>query len=96
MVSSERIELQKGEGAIAVAEEARAYFKAALDYLKPVPPRVIAIGGLSGTGKSTLAAAIAHLVGAAHRIYGACELHKQSIAHRFNDAAPVFIDLWID
>jgi hypothetical protein len=96
MVSSERIELQKGEGAIAVAEEARAYFKAALDYLKPVPPRVIAIGGLSGTGKSTLAAAIAHLVGAAHRIHCACELHKQSIAHRFNDAAPVFIDLWID
>jgi aminoglycoside phosphotransferase family enzyme/predicted kinase len=65
MVAGERVELQKGESTIASAAEAEAYFDAALDYLKPAPPRVIAIGGLSGTGKSTLAAAIAHLVGTA-------------------------------
>ena len=38
---------------------ARAYLVAALGYLRPVRPRLVAIGGLSGTGKSTLAYAIA-------------------------------------
>src|SRR6185295_7506949 len=36
---------------------------AAMSHLKAVQPTLIAIGGLSGTGKSTLSAAIAHLVG---------------------------------
>lgn len=38
---------------------ARGYLKAALDYLDPGPPRLIAVAGLSGTGKSTLAARLA-------------------------------------
>lgn len=38
---------------------ARAYLVAALGYLRPASPRLVAIGGLSGTGKSTLAYAIA-------------------------------------
>jgi aminoglycoside phosphotransferase family enzyme/predicted kinase len=46
-------------------EEALAYFKAAIEFLSPGPPCLIAIGGLSGTGKSTLAAALAPLVGRA-------------------------------
>ncbi len=45
--------------------EARAYFDMAEDLLRPSPPRLIAIGGLSGTGKSSVAAAIAGDLGQA-------------------------------
>lgn len=65
MVSGERAQLLTTEKAQAAAAEARGYFRAALEYLHPEKPRVVAIGGLSGTGKSTLAAAIAHLLGPA-------------------------------
>ncbi|MGI9404792.1 MAG: AAA family ATPase [Hyphomicrobiaceae bacterium] len=44
--------------------EARTYFDLAASCLKPNNPSLIAIGGLSGTGKSTLAAAIAPDIGA--------------------------------
>ncbi|MCC6466945.1 MAG: AAA family ATPase [Alphaproteobacteria bacterium] len=44
--------------------EARAYLDLALDCLDPPPPRLVAIGGISGTGKSTLAHAIAPALGA--------------------------------
>lgn len=43
--------------------EARSYFDLAVDLLGPKPPRLIAIGGLSGTGKSSIAAAIAGELG---------------------------------
>ena len=42
-----------------------AYFDAATQFLVLDPPRLIAIGGLSGTGKSTLASAIAPEIGPA-------------------------------
>lgn len=50
-------------GADALKATARSYFKQAIDYLKPSPPRLIAIGGFSGSGKSTLSKAIAPLIG---------------------------------
>jgi uncharacterized protein len=37
----------------------------AATYLRPIPPSLIAIGGLSGTGKTTLATALAPLIGPA-------------------------------
>jgi aminoglycoside phosphotransferase family enzyme/predicted kinase len=40
-------------------------FRASIAFLKPRPPILICVGGLSGTGKSTLAAALAPMVGAA-------------------------------
>ena len=43
----------------AVAEEARNYFALALRLIAPPAPVVVAIGGLSGTGKSALARALA-------------------------------------
>ncbi|MGH6796653.1 MAG: AAA family ATPase [Methylocella sp.] len=46
-------------------DEARAYFDASVRFLAPVPPLLVAIGGLSGTGKTTLAAAIAPALGRA-------------------------------
>jgi hypothetical protein len=44
-------------------EEAKRYFWFAEEFLKPMPARLVAIGGLSGTGKSTLAARLAPSVG---------------------------------
>jgi uncharacterized protein len=46
-------------------DEARTYFDAAVRFLAPVPPLLVAIGGLSGTGKTKLAAAIAPALGRA-------------------------------
>jgi hypothetical protein len=45
--------------------EAMGYFRAALAYLSPPPPRLVCIGGLSGTGKSTLGRMLAPELGAA-------------------------------
>jgi aminoglycoside phosphotransferase family enzyme/predicted kinase len=47
---------KSGAGDVA---EARRYFDLARDFLKPRPSRLLAIGGLSGTGKSTIAAILA-------------------------------------
>ncbi|MGD9500928.1 MAG: AAA family ATPase [Methyloceanibacter sp.] len=52
------------ESAEAVREEARAYFRLARNFLNPPPPRLVAIGGLSGSGKSALGRAIAPHIGA--------------------------------
>ena len=48
-----------------VDETARAYQRAALEFLKPTSPRLLAIGGLSGTGKTTLALKLAPDIGRA-------------------------------
>ncbi len=47
-----------------VREEARAYFALARNFLVPAAPRLVAIGGVSGTGKSAVARAIAPFIGA--------------------------------
>lgn len=44
---------------------ARRYFVLAEAFLRPAPPRLVVIGGLSGTGKSALAAALAPEIGRA-------------------------------
>src|SRR5690606_4283411 len=49
----------------ALASKANAFLETARALLENKPPRLVAIGGLSGTGKSTLAAAIAHRIGPA-------------------------------
>jgi uncharacterized protein len=43
----------------AIAAQAKAYFALACDLIAPSPPRLIAVGGLSGTGKSVLARTLA-------------------------------------
>jgi hypothetical protein len=45
--------------------EVDSYVKAAQGFLEAAQPRVIAIGGLSGTGKTTLASALAPFIGPA-------------------------------
>lgn len=54
--------LEGGEKAQAGAE-ARHYLAFALSFLDPPPPRLVAIGGLSGTGKTVLAEALAPSIG---------------------------------
>ncbi|POF34615.1 bifunctional aminoglycoside phosphotransferase/ATP-binding protein [Roseibium marinum] len=44
-------------------EQARTYFKYALSFLEPSVPHLVAIGGLSGTGKTTLAYSLAPGIG---------------------------------
>lgn len=47
----------------ALSEEAHAYFDLARTFLLRRPPLLVAVGGLSGSGKSTMAAAIAPALG---------------------------------
>jgi uncharacterized protein len=58
--------------------EAQAYFAMARDLLAPVPPLAVAIGGLSGSGKSTVAEALAPRIGggAGARILSSDRLRK--------------------
>ena len=49
---------------IPLRSEARAYFDAALSFLHPAEPQLVAVGGLSGTGKSTVTARLAADLGA--------------------------------
>ncbi|MBZ8132055.1 bifunctional aminoglycoside phosphotransferase/ATP-binding protein [Afifella sp. IM 167] len=46
------------------AGEVRQYFAAAENFLEEMPPRLIAVGGLSGSGKTTIAGALAPKIGA--------------------------------
>lgn len=52
------------KAAASLRNEAGDYFRRALGYLDPVPPRLVAVGGEVGAGKSTLAHAIAPELGA--------------------------------
>jgi hypothetical protein len=53
------------EGNDSLLIDARAYLKQALDYLEPSEPAVLAVGGLSGSGKSRLARELAPMLGRA-------------------------------
>jgi aminoglycoside phosphotransferase family enzyme/predicted kinase len=53
----------RAEDAAGLAAEARAYLALATEVLIPRTPRLVAIGGLSGTGKSSLAHALAPAIG---------------------------------
>jgi len=47
---------QKDSGTLSpLIEQARAYFRHAIDFLAPPNPKLVAVGGYSGTGKSALA-----------------------------------------
>jgi hypothetical protein len=59
--------------------DAASYFSLAMELLQPKPVRLVAVGGLSGTGKSTIAAAIAGDlgIGAGARVLRSDVLRKQ-------------------
>jgi aminoglycoside phosphotransferase family enzyme/predicted kinase len=58
-------------------ESARAYVAAAESHLAPPSPRLLAVGGLSGSGKSTYARAAAPTLGTAAAIVRSDEVRKR-------------------
>jgi aminoglycoside phosphotransferase family enzyme/predicted kinase len=67
------------------AAEARTYLERALAYLDPPPARLVAIGGISGTGKSTLARRLAPGLGPSP---GAVILRSDVVRKRLFGVAP--------
>ncbi|KJS18020.1 MAG: kinase [Hoeflea sp. BRH_c9] len=59
------VAVQTMSGAVAgdIARDARSYLEQAIDFLTPLPPRLVAVGGLSGSGKTTIAVRIAPSLG---------------------------------
>lgn len=66
-------------------ETARAYVEAAIRHLSPPPPLLAAVGGLSGSGKSQFARAVAPALGASP---GAVILRTDEIRKRLLGIAP--------
>jgi aminoglycoside phosphotransferase family enzyme/predicted kinase len=67
------------------AELGRRYLQAALAHLSPAPATLVAVGGLSGSGKSTVARLVAPALGAAP---GAVVLRSDEIRKRQAGLAP--------
>lgn len=64
MVAIDRLRLKATAERPEIVAKAAATLELAARLLEPPAPRLIAVGGLSGTGKSTLAAALAPQIGA--------------------------------
>jgi uncharacterized protein len=59
MAAAARLAHTSDADRIAVAQAARSYFRLANAFIAPSAPTLVAVGGLSGTGKSVLAHALA-------------------------------------
>lgn len=64
-VAAATAEVEAGETQARLRAEARRYLDTAHDYLRPVPSRLVAVGGLSGSGKSHGGRELAPLLGVA-------------------------------
>jgi uncharacterized protein len=75
---------------LAAVEPARSYAELARALLRSCPPRLVAIGGLSGTGKSTLAAALAPEMGGfpGARIVRSDVIRKRLLGVRLEQRCP--------
>ena len=58
-VTAARLQYTGSKDQAALREAAKTYFRLAVELLSPPPPMLIALGGLSGTGKSSLARELA-------------------------------------
>jgi predicted kinase len=63
LVCADRAAQEEADASRSDAARARAYLQASLGYLNPPEPQLFAFGGLSGTGKTTLAGALALDIG---------------------------------
>ncbi len=84
-VTAAALGAEDGMAARRILSEANDYLDLALASLAPPPPRLVAVGGLSGTGKSTLARSLAPIIGAAP---GAIVLRSDVIRKELAGAAP--------
>lgn len=81
MVKVDRANQEDAEAAREDLHRAGAYLDAALEYVIRPPARLIAIGGRSGAGKTTLAAALAPFVGTAPgAVHFRSDLERKSAA----------------
>jgi predicted kinase len=58
-VTAARLEQAKADEQPTIIRDAKKYFDWARHFIAPAPPMLVAVGGLSGTGKSVLARALA-------------------------------------
>jgi predicted kinase len=58
-VTAARVGVAPGADGAAIEKSATTYFELAAALIAPPPPRLVAVGGLSGTGKSVLARTLA-------------------------------------
>lgn len=106
MVLMQRSILPDATEPAAINAEGRRYLEAAAHYLDPPPAVLIAVGGFSGTGKSTLASALAPRYGAApgalhlrsdlerKALHGVAELERLSAdAYTREESARVYATL---
>ncbi|WP_029008132.1 AAA family ATPase [Azospirillum halopraeferens] len=75
---------EDGERAAGLRADARRYLEQALASLEPPPPRLVAVGGLSGTGKTTVARGLAPAIGPAP---GAVVLRSDVLRKRLHGVA---------
>ena len=72
-----------------LAEAAKTYFRLAVELLSPPPPMLIAIGGLSGTGKSSLARELApHVAPAPGALWLRSDVERKKSFWRRRNRAP--------
>lgn len=81
LVTSDRAAQETGQGHERDLARARHYLSAALAYATPAAPRLVVIAGLSGTGKTTLATALAPLLGPAPgAVHFRSDLERKTLA----------------
>ncbi|SDP55280.1 hypothetical protein SAMN05428967_2421 [Phyllobacterium sp. YR620] len=88
-VTASQVELDANKST-SLRQEALAYFNLAVHLLGPPSPILIAIGGLSGSGKSTIAEALAAHVGCAPgaRIFETDRIRKAKFGVRATEKLP--------
>ena len=80
-VTAARLETAKRGDREKIANAARAYFRLACDLIAPPAPKLVAIGGLSGTGKSTIARGLApHLAPAPGAVLVRSDVERKMLA----------------
>lgn len=80
-VTAARLEHAKPDARDKIAASAKKYFTLACRLIAPAPPRLVAVGGLSGTGKSVLARALApHLAPAPGAVWLRSDVERKMLS----------------
>jgi aminoglycoside phosphotransferase family enzyme/predicted kinase len=82
VVSVDRAAQQQGEPSATARREADRYLQLATTFLAPQQPRLVVVAGMSGTGKTTLAAALAPDLGSAPgAVHLRSDLERKALFH---------------